>query len=120
MITLGDRTFGVLTKLDLMDKGTNALDVIFISSSCLSCFLSLLCSYLKHVTYMFLLITHFYSLKVLEGRSSCLQHPWVGIVNRSQSDINKNVDMIVARRKERKYFATRLIGDKQDKFKLIA
>lgn len=24
---LGDRTFGVLTKLDLMDKGTNALDV---------------------------------------------------------------------------------------------
>lgn len=24
---LGERTFGVLTKLDLMDKGTNALDV---------------------------------------------------------------------------------------------
>lgn len=23
----GERTFGVLTKLDLMDKGTNALDV---------------------------------------------------------------------------------------------
>lgn len=28
MICLGERTFGVLTKLDLMDKGTNALDVI--------------------------------------------------------------------------------------------
>ncbi|KAG7948676.1 hypothetical protein I3843_13G019200 [Carya illinoinensis] len=65
----GDRTFGVLTKLDLMDKGTNALDV-------------------------------------LEGRSYRLQRPWVGIVNRSQADINKNVDMIVARRKEREYFAT--------------
>lgn len=26
---LGERTFGVLTKLDLMDKGTNALDVRF-------------------------------------------------------------------------------------------
>ncbi|KAJ8464602.1 hypothetical protein OPV22_027154 [Ensete ventricosum] len=64
----GERTFGVLTKLDLMDKGTNALDV-------------------------------------LEGRSYKLQHPWVGIVNRSQADINKNVDMIVARRKEREYFA---------------
>lgn len=25
----GERTFGVLTKLDLMDKGTNALDVHF-------------------------------------------------------------------------------------------
>lgn len=24
---LGERTFGVMTKLDLMDKGTNALDV---------------------------------------------------------------------------------------------
>ncbi|CAA7050608.1 unnamed protein product [Microthlaspi erraticum] len=65
----GDRTFGVLTKLDLMDKGTNALDVI-------------------------------------EGRSYRLQHPWVGIVNRSQADINKNIDMMVARRQEREYFET--------------
>ncbi|CAH9096369.1 unnamed protein product [Cuscuta europaea] len=65
----GERTFGVLTKLDLMDKGTNALDV-------------------------------------LEGRAYRLQHPWVGIVNRSQADINKNVDMISARRKEREYFDT--------------
>ncbi|KAM0935469.1 putative dynamin stalk domain, dynamin, GTPase region, GTPase effector domain, Dynamin superfamily [Dioscorea sansibarensis] len=65
----GERTFGVLTKLDLMDKGTNALDV-------------------------------------LEGRAYRLQHPWVGIVNRSQADINKNVDMIAARRNEREYFET--------------
>lgn len=65
----GERTFGVLTKLDLMDKGTNALDV-------------------------------------LEGRAYRLQHPWVGIVNRSQADINRNTDMIIARRKEREYFAT--------------
>ncbi|XP_023639989.1 dynamin-related protein 1D isoform X2 [Capsella rubella] len=65
----GDRTFGVLTKLDLMDKGTNALAVI-------------------------------------EGRSYRLQYPWVGIVNRSQADINKNVDMMVARKKEREYFET--------------
>ncbi|GMH26272.1 hypothetical protein Nepgr_028115 [Nepenthes gracilis] len=63
----GERTFGVLTKLDLMDKGTNALDV-------------------------------------LEGRAYRLQHPWVGIVNRSQADINKNVNMMVARQKEREYF----------------
>lgn len=65
----GERTFGVLTKLDLMDKGTNALDV-------------------------------------LEGRSYRLQYPWVGIVNRSQADINKNVDMIIARRKEQEFFTT--------------
>ncbi|KAJ6818139.1 dynamin-related protein 1C [Iris pallida] len=65
----GERTFGVLTKLDLMDQGTNALDV-------------------------------------LEGRSYRLQHPWVGIVNRSQAEINKNIDMIAARRKEQEYFAS--------------
>ncbi|KAH0642945.1 hypothetical protein KY289_033919 [Solanum tuberosum] len=65
----GERTIGVLTKLDLMDKGTNALDV-------------------------------------LEGRSYRLQHPWVGLVNRSQADINKNLDMVVARRKECEFFAT--------------
>lgn len=45
-------------------------------------------------------------MKVLEGRQYRLQHPWVGIVNRSQADINKNVDMIAARRKEREYFET--------------
>lgn len=33
----GERTFGVLTKIDLMDKGTDAVDVSFIIStrSCL-------------------------------------------------------------------------------------
>lgn len=45
-------------------------------------------------------------LQVLEGRAYRLQHPWVGIVNRSQADINKNVDMIIARKKEREYFET--------------
>ncbi|KAJ6797216.1 putative dynamin-related protein 1E [Iris pallida] len=65
----GERTFGVLTKLDLMDMGTNALDV-------------------------------------LEGRSYPLKHPWVGVVNRSQADINRNVDMIAARGREREYFAS--------------
>ncbi|KAL8160051.1 hypothetical protein V2J09_001588 [Rumex salicifolius] len=64
----GERTFGVLTKVDLMDKGTNAVDI-------------------------------------LEGRAFRLQFPWVGIVNRSQADINKNVDMMASRRKEREFWA---------------
>ncbi|EXB62174.1 Dynamin-related protein 5A [Morus notabilis] len=64
----GERTFGVLTKIDLMDKGTNAVDI-------------------------------------LEGKSYKLQFPWIGVVNRSQADINKSVDMIAARRREREYFA---------------
>ncbi|KAL3622239.1 hypothetical protein CASFOL_033650 [Castilleja foliolosa] len=63
----GERTFGVLTKVDLMDKGTDAVDI-------------------------------------LEGRAYKLQFPWIGVVNRSQQDINKNVDMIAARRREREYF----------------
>uniref|UniRef100_A0A0D9V465 GED domain-containing protein n=1 Tax=Leersia perrieri TaxID=77586 RepID=A0A0D9V465_9ORYZ len=64
----GERTFGVLTKIDLMDKGTNAVDM-------------------------------------LEGRSYRLQYTWIGVVNRSQQDINKSVDMIAARHREREYFA---------------
>uniref|UniRef100_A0A5B6ZP53 Putative dynamin-related protein 5A n=1 Tax=Davidia involucrata TaxID=16924 RepID=A0A5B6ZP53_DAVIN len=64
----GERTFGVLTKIDLMDKGTDAVDM-------------------------------------LEGRAYKLQYPWIGVVNRSQADINKSVDMIAARRRERDYFA---------------
>ncbi|XP_073131542.1 uncharacterized protein [Henckelia pumila] len=42
--------------------------------------------------------------EVLEGRAYGLQHPWFGIVNRSQADINKNVDMNYSRQKEREYF----------------
>ncbi|XAR62963.1 hypothetical protein NMG60_11022721 [Bertholletia excelsa] len=64
----GERTFGVLTKIDLMDKGTDAVDI-------------------------------------LEGKAYRLQFPWIGVVNRSQADINKNTDMIAARRREREYFA---------------
>jgi GTPase SAR1 family protein len=64
----GERTFGVLTKIDLMDKGTNAVDI-------------------------------------LEGRSYRLQFPWIGVVNRSQQDINNSVDMTAARRRESDYFA---------------
>lgn len=45
-------------------------------------------------------------LKVLEGRSFRMKHPWIGIVNRSQADINRNVDMIAARRQEHEFFAT--------------
>ncbi|KAI9109972.1 hypothetical protein K1719_019013 [Acacia pycnantha] len=64
----GERTFGVLTKIDLMDKGTDAVGI-------------------------------------LEGRAYKLNFPWIGVVNRSQADINKNVDMIAARRRENEYFA---------------
>ncbi|XP_027335954.1 dynamin-related protein 12A-like isoform X3 [Abrus precatorius] len=64
----GERTFGVLTKIDLMDKGTDAADI-------------------------------------LEGKAYKLNFPWIGVVNRSQADINKNVDMIAARRRENEYFA---------------
>lgn len=31
LLLLGDRTFGVLTKIDLMDQGTNAVDVSLLS-----------------------------------------------------------------------------------------
>ncbi|TYJ40052.1 hypothetical protein E1A91_A04G113400v1, partial [Gossypium mustelinum] len=39
-------------------------------------------------------------------KSYRLKFPWVGVLNRSQANINKNVDMIAARRREREYFST--------------
>ncbi|KAL1152519.1 hypothetical protein V6Z11_A09G114200 [Gossypium hirsutum] len=44
--------------------------------------------------------------KQISSKSYRLKFPWVGVVNRSQADINKNVDMIAARRREREYFST--------------
>ena len=44
-------------------------------------------------------------MQILEGKSYRLQFPWIGVVNRSQQDINKSVDMIAARRRERDFFA---------------
>lgn len=44
--------------------------------------------------------------QILEGKAYKLQFPWIGVVNRSQADINKSVDMIAARRREREYFSS--------------
>ncbi|BEJ13643.1 hypothetical protein CspHIS471_0308170 [Cutaneotrichosporon sp. HIS471] len=63
----GLRTLGVLTKLDLMDAGTNALDV-------------------------------------LTGRTYPLKLGFIGVVNRSQQDINLDLPMEDARRKEEEFF----------------
>ncbi|XBH81637.1 hypothetical protein VPH35_107160 [Triticum aestivum] len=63
----GERTFRVLTKIDLMENRASVVDI-------------------------------------LEERSCRFHIPWVGVVNRSQKDINNNMDMISARRRERDYF----------------
>ncbi|KAJ1036254.1 hypothetical protein NDA18_000119 [Ustilago nuda] len=63
----GRRTIGVLTKLDLMDQGTHALDI-------------------------------------LTGRVYPLKLGFIGVVNRSQKDINGNVSMLAARRAEQDFF----------------
>jgi replication fork clamp-binding protein CrfC len=63
----GHRTIGVITKLDLMDQGTNAVDV-------------------------------------LENRQFPLKRGYVGVVNRSQKDIDEKQDMKVAADAEQEYF----------------
>eukprot|EP00808_Paulinella_micropora_P025892 g6120.t1 len=65
---LGKRTLGVVTKMDLMDKGTDALDV-------------------------------------LAGRVIPLMHGYVGMINRSQADIQEKKTIQEALRAERDYFA---------------
>ncbi len=63
----GLRTIGVLTKLDLMDEGTDARDV-------------------------------------LENRLLPLRRGYVGVVNRSQKDIEGRKDIKAAVESERKFF----------------
>ncbi|KAK3945253.1 hypothetical protein QBC46DRAFT_114435 [Diplogelasinospora grovesii] len=64
---LGRRTIGVLTKVDLMDHGTNALDL-------------------------------------LSGRVYPLKLGWIGVVNRSQQDIQGNKPMDEALKSEADFF----------------
>ncbi|EAX98164.1 Dynamin central region family protein [Trichomonas vaginalis G3] len=63
----GDRTIGVITKVDLMDQGTNARDI-------------------------------------LENKIYPLKLGYIGVVNRSQNDINTNKSMEDARKDERQFF----------------
>jgi len=63
----GERTLGVLTKIDIMDRGTDAT-------------------------------------AVLQGETFVLKNGWVGVVNRSQHDINSNMSMENARRQEMDFF----------------
>lgn len=64
---MGRRTIGVLTKVDLMDHGTNALDI-------------------------------------LSGRVYPLKLGWIGVVNRSQQDIQGNKPMEEALKSESEFF----------------
>ncbi|CAH1721407.1 unnamed protein product [Chironomus riparius] len=63
----GIRTIGVITKLDLMDEGTDARDV-------------------------------------LENRLLPLRRGYIGVVNRSQKDIEGRKDITLAMQSERKFF----------------
>lgn len=63
----GERTLGVITKLDLMDSGTNALDMLL-------------------------------------GRVIPLRRGYVGVVNRSQADLESKIAIAEARAKERAFF----------------
>ena len=66
----GERTVGVLTKLDIMDRGTDARDV-------------------------------------LEGSTAPLRHGWIAVVNRAQADLDGNVSMGEARRREAEFFRSK-------------
>ena len=63
----GARTIGVLTKIDLMDRGTNATDI-------------------------------------LNNKKYPLKLGWVGVVNRSQQDIEGRKSLTQAKEAEKAYF----------------
>mmetsp|Transcript_4220 Transcript_4220/g.9141 ORF Transcript_4220/g.9141 Transcript_4220/m.9141 type:complete len:743 (-) Transcript_4220:98-2326(-) len=64
---LGDRTIGILTKLDLVDEGVDVLDA-------------------------------------LDGKVIPLKKGYIGIVNRSQAEINANTPLTELRKKEKAFF----------------
>jgi dynamin 1-like protein len=64
----GNRTLGVLTKLDLMDKGTDAMNILL-------------------------------------GRHIPLKYGWIGVVNRSQRDIQQKKPIAQALKDEKEFFA---------------
>uniref|UniRef100_A0A7S3PDL9 Dynamin GTPase n=2 Tax=Aplanochytrium stocchinoi TaxID=215587 RepID=A0A7S3PDL9_9STRA len=63
----GERTLGVITKLDLMDEGTDAMTVF-------------------------------------KGKIIPLKRGYIGVVNRSQADINRRASVQTARQKEKQFF----------------
>lgn len=65
----GMRTIGVLTKLDLMDRGTDARDI-------------------------------------LENKVFPLRRGYIGVISRSQKDIDGRIDIAASLEKERKFFLT--------------
>ncbi|RXH73065.1 hypothetical protein DVH24_012749 [Malus domestica] len=71
----GFRTIGVITKLDIMDRGTDALDFLL-------------------------------------GKIIPLQLGYVGVVNRSQEDINRNCGIAAALAYEEKFFNRHLVYSK--------
>jgi replication fork clamp-binding protein CrfC len=73
-----NRTIGVLTKIDLMDRGTNAADV-------------------------------------LNNKKYPLKLGWVGVVNRSQQDIDGNKSLEQARNAEKAFFH----GDAASPYKCV-
>jgi dynamin GTPase len=64
----GERTIGVLTKMDLMDEGTNARDI-------------------------------------LDGKLLPLRRGYIGVINRSQKDIDSKKNIAEALASERKFFS---------------
>ncbi|GLJ49721.1 hypothetical protein SUGI_1055130 [Cryptomeria japonica] len=45
------------------------------------------------------------AVDILEGKQYRFPFPWVGVVNRSQANSNKSIEMVSARRREWEYFA---------------
>ena len=83
----GDRTIGVITKLDLMDQGTDARYI----SVC-------------NLGYLLDIFSMFIVRAILENKFLPLKKGYVGVVNRSQKDIDDNKDIRKALASEKQFF----------------
>jgi dynamin 1/3 len=87
----GNRTIGVITKLDLMDAGTKYLCIHFLI--------------LFEIRILFKIIGTD-AREILENRTLPLKRGYIGVVNRSQKDIDGKKDIKAAQMAEKKFFLT--------------
>ncbi len=99
-VYLGARTIGVITKIDLMDQGTDAMDVLLNRVIPLRLGYALTDSPLTQDRGDRLQCTLQFLITLFDT------HSYIGVVNRSQQDIIKKKPIRNALRAEAEFFAT--------------
>lgn len=115
----GDRTIGVLTKLDIMDPGTDARDVLEVRKEegfergdfhREGTIIERRETEMKRTSFFSSFPHHpafFSKKKSQQGQAVRLKNGWIGVVNRGQADIVSGASMQSARARELEFFRSK-------------